>query len=93
MNHIIFVCAYFSSIIFLPNYLQNALFNDVGVILVGSLIPLYETIRAACSIEGGDNERVWLQYWWVPRASAYNSNMSHIVHCYHIDKLMELYSF
>lgn len=63
VNHIIFACVYFSSIIFLPHYLQNALFNDVGVILVGSLIPLYETIRAACSIEGGDNERVWLQYW------------------------------
>lgn len=63
VNHIVFLCSYLCSILILPSYIQDALFNDIGVILIGTLIPVYETVRAACSIEENEHERVWLQYW------------------------------
>jgi hypothetical protein len=62
LYHGIFVISTILSIAFIPDYIQNEIFSPGGVIVVGTIIPVYSSIVAVCSI-GEDDDHVWLQYW------------------------------
>mmetsp|Transcript_182 Transcript_182/g.431 ORF Transcript_182/g.431 Transcript_182/m.431 type:complete len:364 (-) Transcript_182:348-1439(-) len=50
------------SVLFVPDFVQDKIFNAGGVLVIGTLLPAYESIYAVCSI-GEDDDTVWLQYW------------------------------
>lgn len=51
-----------AAIFLLPQEVKDGLFSELGVIVVGAVFPLYESIRAVCTPQTGD-DMSWLQYW------------------------------
>jgi len=47
---------------FVPEYIKNVMFSPGGVLVIGTVIPIYESITAACSIDEND-DTAWLQFW------------------------------
>lgn len=50
------------SVFVVPDFVQDKIFNEGGVLVIGTLLPTYESIYAVCSI-GEADDTVWLQYW------------------------------
>ncbi|GAX29620.1 hypothetical protein FisN_3Lh113 [Fistulifera solaris] len=46
----------------IPDWIQDELFSPGGVLLVGTILPVYNSIVALCTVSFRDDE-VWLQYW------------------------------
>ena len=46
----------------IPDWVQDELFSPGGVLLVGTFLPIYNSIVALCTVSSRDDE-VWLQYW------------------------------
>jgi hypothetical protein len=46
----------------LPDYIQNEIFSPGGVLVIGTIIPVYESIVAVCT-PGEDDDSAWLQFW------------------------------
>lgn len=60
------------SVTVVPESIQDVIFSEGGVLVVGTMIPVYESIVAVCTFgEGDDNE--WLQYWVVNAALTYST--------------------
>jgi len=70
----------FASVIvcFTPEYIDDFVFSPGGVLVIGTLIPVYESIRAVCTIEEGDDIE-WLQYWLASGAFTYCTEWMDIV--------------
>ena len=47
---------------FVPEWVQDELYSPGGVLLVGTLIPIYSSIVAAVTIDTTDDS-AWLQFW------------------------------
>jgi hypothetical protein len=47
---------------FLPEWIQDEFFSPGGVVLVGTILPIYSSIIAVCSIDSEDDV-LWLQFW------------------------------
>jgi receptor expression-enhancing protein 5/6 len=60
--HVIFLLAAVVSLLTIPGWVQKELFSPGGVILIGTIVPIYETIVAVCSVDVAD-DRAWLQFW------------------------------
>lgn len=60
--HAVFVGAFALGVIFVPAFIQDEIFSPGSVLVVGTLLPVYESISAACSFGEGDDV-AWLQYW------------------------------
>jgi len=60
--HIAFLVAAISSLILLPGGIQDEIFSTGGVVVVGTILPIYESVRAICSV-GDADDTVWLQFW------------------------------
>jgi len=60
--HLIYIILAFVAAIFVPNFVGDVLFNETGVLIMGTLIPVYESIVAVCSV-GEADDTVWLQFW------------------------------
>ncbi|KAL7580638.1 hypothetical protein ACA910_002153 [Epithemia clementina (nom. ined.)] len=52
-----------------PEWVQDELFSPAGVLLVGTLMPMYSSIVAAVSTDA-DDDLAWLQFWVA--SSAFN---------------------
>lgn len=50
------------TLMIVPDFIQDELFSPGSVMVVGTLLPVYESISAACSFGEGDDV-AWLQYW------------------------------
>ena len=50
------------TLLLLPEFIQDEIFSPGGIVIVGTILPVYESIRAACTPGTGD-DKVWLQYW------------------------------
>merc|ERR1712176_1449480 len=61
-----------------PDFIQNTLFSPTGVLIIGTLVPIYESIRAVCTIEASDDEE-WLQYWLASAAFTHCTEWMDIV--------------
>jgi len=62
----------------LPEYAEDVVFSPGGVLVVGTLIPVYESIRAVCSI-GEADDKEWLQYWLASGTFTYATEWMDIV--------------
>jgi hypothetical protein len=51
-------------ILLVPTSVAKYVFTDLAVTAVGTVFPIYESIRAVCTPEE-DDDQVWLQYWLV----------------------------
>ena len=60
--HVLFSMATAALLLFTPAWVQDELFSPGGVLLIGTLLPIYETIVAVCTITTTDDQ-AWLQYW------------------------------
>jgi hypothetical protein len=61
-NHAVYAVFAGLTLFFCPEFIQNALFSPIGVIIVGTIIPIYESIKAVVSIDELDDV-AWLQFW------------------------------
>lgn len=59
--HVIFIAVVAGSF-FIPMGGKEVIFSPISVIIVGSVLPVYESIRAVCTIEETD-DTTWLTYW------------------------------
>ena len=57
--YLVFVMA---MIAFVPEWVQDELYSPGGVLLVGTLMPIYSSIVVALSIDA-DDDLAWLQFW------------------------------
>lgn len=60
--HVAFLGLAATMLLLLPDFIQDEIFSPGSVMVVGTLIPVYESISAACSFGEGDDV-MWLQYW------------------------------
>ena len=60
--HILYIGTATLILLFVPSYLQNEIFSPWGVLLMGTILPIYKSCVAICSISSSDDV-IWLQYW------------------------------
>lgn len=60
--HLGYVAAIPTALVLLPEWIQTEIFSPGGVLVIGTVLPVYETIVAVCTIEEHD-DKAWLQYW------------------------------
>jgi hypothetical protein len=60
--HVAYAAAVIVTIIFLPGFIQDEIFSPGGVVVIGTLLPIYSSILAVCT-PGEADDIVWLQYW------------------------------
>lgn len=60
--HVAFLGVAAAVLLLLPDFIQDEVFSPGSVMVVGTMIPVYESISAACSFGEGDDV-MWLQYW------------------------------
>lgn len=63
-HHILFWGVALAVILLIPTEYAKYVFSDLAVTAVGTVFPIYESIRAVCTPEE-DDDKVWLQYWLV----------------------------
>jgi hypothetical protein len=60
--HILFLVAAAALLLLVPSWVQDELFSPGGVLLIGTLVPIYESVLAVCSLDAADDV-AWLQFW------------------------------
>ena len=60
--HAIYFGVALATILLLPASIATVVFSALTVTLVATALPIYESIRAVCTIEEND-DRAWLLYW------------------------------
>lgn len=60
--HGVYVAAAFLLVLLVPNAIQNEIFSPGGVVVVGTVLPVYSSIVAVCT-PGEHDDSAWLQYW------------------------------
>lgn len=60
--HGAYVAAAFLLVLLVPNAIQNEIFSPGGVVVVGTVLPVYSSIVAVCT-PGEQDDSAWLQYW------------------------------
>jgi TB2/DP1, HVA22 family len=62
LYHVLYLVVMIAALIFIPNAIQSEIFSPGGVLVVGTLVPIYFSVIACCSI-GEEDDTTWLQYW------------------------------
>ena len=70
--HGAFVVAAVLILLFLNNDIQHEIFSPGGVVVIGTILPVYESIKAVCT-PGEDDDSAWLQYWIASGALSYST--------------------
>ena len=60
--HLVFVAAAAATLRWVPESIQSEIFSPGGVVVIGTLLPVYESIVAICTI-GEEDDTAWLQFW------------------------------
>ena len=60
--HILYVICATLVLVFVPSDIQNEIFSPLGVLTIGTILPIYKSCIAICSISSID-DAIWLQYW------------------------------
>jgi hypothetical protein len=68
--HLIFLGVAIASAFLVPDNIAKVLFSPAGVLIAGTLIPVYESIVAVCTIGEKDDEE-WVQFWIVNASFTY----------------------
>lgn len=62
LYHGLFLAGVVALLLLVPEWVQDELFSPGGVLLIGTLVPIYETVCAVVSIDAAD-DAAWLQFW------------------------------
>ena len=68
--HLAYLLAVRLTLHFLPESIQTELFSPGGVVLLGTVLPIYHSIVAICTIDNSDDTS-WLQFWITSGSLAY----------------------
>lgn len=60
--HALFLAGAAAILFWVPEAIQKEVFSPGGVVVIGTLLPVYESIVAICSI-GEQDDKAWLQFW------------------------------
>jgi TB2/DP1, HVA22 family len=60
--HGAFVVSAILLVLLVPNAIQNEIFSPGGVVVIGTVLPVYSSIVAVCT-PGEQDDSAWLQYW------------------------------
>lgn len=60
--HLVYLALALGFFFLLPLDVKSTLFSPLAVIVVGTVYPVYESIRAVCTIDEAD-DTTWLSYW------------------------------
>jgi len=71
-SHVVFGVLSIASVTVVPESMQDVVFNEVGVLILGTLIPVYQSIVAACTF-GDADDVAWLQFWIVDATLTYST--------------------
>ena len=58
--HVVYVVVAFALLFFLPDDIQNEVFTPGGVLVIGTIVPVYTSIVAVCT-PGEEDDSAWLQ--------------------------------
>ncbi|KAI2492696.1 hypothetical protein MHU86_21844 [Fragilaria crotonensis] len=72
LYHGIFVISASALLLLLPDTIQDICFSQAGVLIVGSIIPVYQSIVAVCTF-GESDDIEWLQYWIISSLFSYGT--------------------
>ncbi|KAI2507154.1 hypothetical protein MHU86_7220 [Fragilaria crotonensis] len=72
LHHGIFIISASALLLLLPDTIQDICFSQAGVLIVGSIIPVYQSIVAVCTF-GESDDIEWLQYWIVSSSFSYGT--------------------
>lgn len=78
INHILYIAICGITLLLCPEFIQNVLFSQGGVVVVGTIIPIYESILAVVSIDEADDV-AWLQFWIVSGIFTYCTEWMDII--------------
>ena len=53
--HVMYAAVPLAGVFLTPFYFKSLLFSPLSVVVVGTAYPIYESMRAVCTIEGGDD--------------------------------------
>ena len=62
LPHVLFILFAGLMLAFLPDFVADEIFSPGGVLVVGTIVPIYNSIVAACSIDSAD-DTAFLQFW------------------------------
>lgn len=60
--HIIYAPIVLASFFLMPMSVKEVVFTPLCVVVAGTVYPIYESIRAVCTV-GSEDDTVWLTYW------------------------------
>ena len=60
--HGLYIAVAIAMLILIPEDFQEDIFSPGGVIVIGSILPVYESIVAVCT-PGEEDDSAWLQFW------------------------------
>lgn len=60
--HLLYLVGVVVVLVLIPGFIQDEIFSPGGVLVLGTLWPVYASIRAICSI-GEEDDTAWLQFW------------------------------
>lgn len=70
--HVMYAAIPLAGVFLAPFYVKSLLFSPLSVVVVGTAYPIYESMKAVCTIEEGD-DTVWLTYWVVQGAISFST--------------------
>jgi hypothetical protein len=65
-------------LLLLPETFQDDIFSPGGVVIVGTILPIYESIVAVCS-PGEQDDAAWLQYWIATGCLSYGTEFIDVI--------------
>ncbi len=60
--HTLYAACVILSILLIPLTAKEVLFNPLNVAVAGTVYPIYESLRAICTV-GSEDDKLWLTYW------------------------------
>jgi len=69
--HLAYFLHAFLALAILPENVKTTLFSPIAVILLGTVFPVMESIRAATTIDENGDGKTWLQYWVMHASFSY----------------------
>lgn len=64
LHHLTLLGAALATVFLLPISIAQYIFSDLAVTAIGTVFPIYESVRAVCTPDE-DDDKYWLQYWLV----------------------------
>lgn len=74
----LYILGCFVILLVMPEVVQDKLFSPAGVVVVGTVFPIVESIVAVCTIGAGD-DKTWLQYWIAQASFSYTTEFVDLI--------------